>query len=579
MKLTRSQMLLLLALLTVLAYANTTHNAFLWDDHALITNNSYIRNQHYFPLAFHSDLFHNHSAGSVRYYRPLQTITYMADYALWGLTPSGYHFTNLLLHLAGVLLLAMLLEELTVNRLLAFAVAALFAVHPILTNAVTYVAGRADPLAFAAMLAAWLLWLRRRPLPFAASTLCFLAALCSRENAFIFPLLILLHSLVLNRNNWRRALLDALPFALLTAAFAFWRHTVLSLHETASPAMWAVPWTVRLQIPFRALATYLGLLVWPAHLQMERQVVLGGGWLYVLTTAGVLAAAGLVVLARRNRLACFGVCWFAITLLPVSGLLSLNATVAEHWLYVPCVGLFLAVVAVVPLTRTTMIAGGVALAALTARTIVRNRDWRDAMTFYTCTKGAAPYSAAVRSNLGLEYVAAGQTNGALSELLAAERLAPDSIHARENLAALYLKQGDLAQAQGKAADALQLDPQNPGALMRVAMIWEQRGDFCKARLYYLRAMAQTLSVPLRLEYGQFLLRQRRHAEALRIAEEACAMEPPNAEAHNLRGAVLADSGRLDEAQAAFEMARTLDRHSPNAARNLTRLRALREKRS
>jgi len=571
-------MLLLLVLLTMLAYANTTRNEFLWDDHALVTNNSYIRNWRYLSLAFYDDLFHSRSATAVRYYRPLQTVTYIADYALWGLTPYGYHLTNLSLHLACVLLLSLLLEQFTTNRVIALAGAAFFAVHPLLSNAVTYVAGRADPLALGGMLAAWLLWRRRHPLPFAGSVFCYLGALCSRENAFLFPLLIFLHSLVLSRNQCRRAVLDALPFALVAAAFALWRHAVLAEAGIASTTTYTMPWIVRLQIPFRALATYLGLLVWPAHLQMERQVVLGGSWLYLLTAAGVLATAGLIVLARRNHLACFGVCWFAVTLLPVSGLFSLNATVAEHWLYVPCVGLFLGILAIVPLTRPTIIVAALALAALTVRTIARNRDWRDAMTFYAHTKGATLHSVAVRSNLALEYAAAGQTNRALTELLAAERLAPDAIYAKENLAAFYLKQGDIVQAQGKLADALQIDPQNPSALVSAALIWEQRGDVRKARLYYLRAMAQTLRVPLRLEYGQFLLRQQRYAEALQIAEEACALEPPNAESHNFRGIVLAELGRFNEAQAAFERAQNLDHHSSHATVNLARLRALRDKR-
>lgn len=575
MNCSRSHTTLLLALLTVLAYANTTHNGFVWDDHALVTQNYSIRNFAYLPLAFFRELFPDPSPEAIAYYRPVHTITLMADYALWGLNPAGYHFTNLLLHLACVLLLSLLLEQITDNRPLAFAVAALFAVHPVLTNAVTYVSGRADPLAFAAMLGAWLLWLHRRPAAFAGAAICYLAALGSRENAFLFPTLIFLHSRLLRRNGFRQAILDALPFALLAAASGLWRHAVLSLAGHESPPAWSLPWTVRMQIPFRALATYVGLLVWPAHLQMERQVVMDGAWLSVLSVAGAGAVIALAWLATRNRLACFGVCWFAVTLLPLSGLFSLNATVAEHWLYVPCVGLFLAVLSVVPLNRATIIGGAVALVALTTRTIVRNGDWQDAMTFYTRTQKAAPYSSAVRCNLALEYLAAGETNRAVAELTTLERLEPRNPHAKNNLATIHFAQGDLDTALARAEESLRLSPDNPSALSQMALIWERRGDFGRARLCYLQAIGTRLSVSLRMEYTRFLLRQRRLTDALPIAEEICGMEPPNPEAHNLRGVILAELGRYDEAQAAFERAASLDRHSRNATRNLERLRLLR----
>jgi len=580
MQLTRTQLLLWLVLLTVLAYANTTQNQFLWDDVVLVTNNSHIRNFHYLGVVFRSDLFHITSPTAIPYYRPIQTVSYMIDYAIWGLNPFGYHLSNLLLHLSCVLLLALLMEQLSANRLLATAVAGLFAVHPVLTNAVAYVAGRADMLAFIGMLSAWLLFLRNNKIAFTASLLCYLGALCSRENAFLFPVLIFLQCRILNRLSWRQSLWNTLPFLLLAATFAAWRCAVLTLHGPFQSPQWAMPWTLRIQIPFRTLATYLGLLVWPAHLQMERQVVTGGLWLYCLTAGGILATAvligGLAWSRKHCPLAFFGLWWFILTLLPVSGIFPLNATVAEHWLYVPCVGFFLAIVALVPFRRSTAILGLIALAALTTRTILRNQDWQDAITFYTRTKQQAPHSAAVRVNLGLQYAADGQTNQALSELLTAERLAPGASYSGEKLATFYLKQGDLAQAQGKLADALQLNPHNPDALMQVAMVWERRGDFRKARFYYLRAMAHTLNVSLRLEYGQFLLRHRRHHEALQIADEACALEPPNAQAHNLRGVVLAELGRFDEAQKEFETAKHLDRHSHHATRNLARLKLLRQ---
>ena len=588
MKFSRTKLLLLLTFFTVLAYGNTIRNNFVWDDDILVTENSHIRSFRCLPTAIYSDLFHTHNTQGALYYRPTQTVAYILDYELGGVNPAGYHCTNLLLHLACVLLLALLIERLSDNRPLSFAVAALFAVHPVLANAVAYVAGRADPLAFAGMLAAWLLWMRRRPLAFAAAALCYLFALGSRENAFLFPALIFLHSLILDRNRLRRAALDALPFVLLAVAFGFWRSAVLSLHGTSAVNHWTLPWLTRLQLPFRALATYLGLLVWPAHLQMERQVVLGPpARLLALTGIGVLATAALVALgvraARRdNRLALFGLLWFAVTLLPVSGLFSLNATVAEHWLYVPCVGLFLALGAHCRFNRAAAVVGLLVLLALAGRTVARNRDWHDATTLFTQTRAAAPYSTAARANLSRALASSGDDKRALGELLDVQRVAPGDVHAHNNLAAFWLRRGDLARAEAETDAALRIAPGNVSALLRLADLHEQRGasltnqtarlrETLAARVCYTASLARSLNTKLRLEYGQFLLRQHRAAEALPIADEACALEPCNAEAHNLRGVVLAEMNWLAEAKTEFEAAQRYDRHSGNAARNLARL--------
>src|SRR5439155_23733708 len=100
MKLTPARLGLMLVLATACAYLYALPNHLLWDDDVLVADNAYIRNFSYVPAAFTTDLFRNHSA----HYRPVQTLSLMVDYALWGLNPFGYHLTNVLLHLGCVLL-------------------------------------------------------------------------------------------------------------------------------------------------------------------------------------------------------------------------------------------------------------------------------------------------------------------------------------------------------------------------------------------------------------------------------------------------------------------------------------------
>lgn len=589
MSFTRTHAAFVIVLMTVAAYSNSTGNGFVWDDGALITENSYVRNSTYLGAAFFTDLFHSYTASNATHYRPLQTISYLLDYQCWGLNPAGYHMTNVLLHLACALLVWLLIEKLTGHRLLGTTCAALFAVHPTLTNAVAYIAGRADSMAFGFMLTSLLLLLEYRQHPrfpslYAGSLLCFIAALFSRENALLFPALVALCIAIFPNNparRWRETWRLTLPFIVLAVLFIPWRAAVLALQHKPILIASATSPLLRLQLFFRAIATYLQLLCWPAHLQMDRQIILDSAWWSGLTVAGILAVTGLAAMLmwsyRQAQLVFFGLMWFLITLLPMTGLLSLNATVAEHWLYVPCVGFFVAVGAIVQSVTGKRLAWAVclvALAGLTARTIRRNQDWANPMTLFRATRAAAPYSANVRYNYSLELTQAGKTNEALAELERTEQSAPDFVRAKTQLARLYLSHGDLDSAQRKTEATLRLEPRNTLTWLQLAEINERRNRPDEARRDYLAALSCTPHVSVYLQYGSFLLRQRHFAEALAIADEAFRIEPGNANIFNLVGAVLAEQGRFALAMEAFLLARQLDRHSATADLNLSRLHRL-----
>jgi len=605
MKPTRFYGVVLLTGLTLACYVNSLPNAFVWDDELLVVENSHIRNSLYLPAMFTTDLFHRYDELVATHYRPMQTISYMLDYTLWGLNPLGYHLTNILLHLVCALLVWGLVEKLSGVRWLALVVAALFAVHPVNTNAVAYVAGRADPMAFAFMLGALLLyieyWTRpeRSPLAraglFAASMVCFAGALFSRENALLLPLLVLAYCVTLGaplKDKWSNGFLATASFAVIAVLFATWRSVVLDIQGKPLDVDWPMSLRLRVQTVFCSLATYLGLLVWPAHLQMQRPLMVDGPWTHVLTAIGLCAAAAIGTFARWARrssaLALFGLCWFVITLLPLTGALSLNASIAEHWLYVPSVGLYLAVGATIFQLRgrwpalqhpvAVRIAAAVcviAVAALSARTVRRNQDWATPMSLHSQTRLAAPNSAGVRCNLGRAYVDAGQVDKAIEELLAAERLAPRYTRVKSNLAAYYLASGNINEALRKAEEATRLDPANTGALLQLATICEQQGRLGEARRHYIHAVATTTDIQPRLHYSKFLLKQRDFKAALNMANEMYALEPGNADVFNLLGAVLSEIHQYDKAEEAFQMARALDRHCSDADVNLGRLAIVR----
>ena len=599
MTFTKRKCALLLIIATVVAYLNCLPNRFVWDDELLIADNSYIRNGTYISAVFTTDLFHDAGVRTT-YYRPLQMVSYMINYFFGGLNPLGYHVVNILCHLGCVLLLWRLIHKLSGDAVMSLVVAALFAIHPVNTNAITYIAGRADPLAFLFLLVSLSLYLEYRARSgirvlsrtafFAGSALSFAAAMFSRESAMVFPALIFLYCFTFPSSaegRTRRALAATAPFLLLVGAFLAWRHMVLAqYHEVSLPNLSMPAWLIW-QMPFRALATYFGLLVWPAHLHMERQLILGGGGLLALTGIGLLIAVGLLwALGRTYRtqpLTFFGLCWFAATMLPILVIPKLAVLAAEHWLYVPSVGLYLALVAVCRrqmnrlqphpqalVSRLAVVACVVVLTALAARTIRRNADWVTPVSLYSQTKQAAFYSSRIRNNLGREYSAAGERTKALEELLAAVRTSPGDLRLNGTLALLYLSSGQLDKAQTLSREILRIDPFNMDALLCLADIYDQRGDFAQARLEYLRAAASSTEVHPRLQLGQFLLQHDRFSEAIQVAAEACYIEPGHAQVFNLLGAALTGLGQYDKAEEAFWMAVRLDRHSASGFVNLGR---------
>jgi Flp pilus assembly protein TadD len=332
------------------------------------------------------------------------------------------------------------------------------------------------------------------------------------------------------------------------------------------------------------LASYLGLLAAPVHLQTQRQLLSGNpACLHALTAAGVVALVGLLALAawgwRKRPVVCFGVMWFMITLVPMLGVIPLNATLAEHWVYVPSVGLYLVVAALLVPSQGRQqwfwVGLGVVVAALTARTMLRNTDWANPATFYAATKKAAPDNTAARVNLSRTYADNAQDDLALAELRGAEQVDPTSASVKCRLAALYYFKGQYPNAQQKIEEALRLSPDNTTALLLAAETAEQLHDLRLAERYFAKALATTLTPQARVRYVEFLMRQRKLAPALAVMRETVEQEPGDAELHNRLGVVLAEMGRSADAEQAFVTARKLDRHAPDAWINLARLAAYR----
>lgn len=454
---------------TFAAYANSFGNEFLFDDISQIVENTVIRSFANIPKAFthHLTYFSEEHQEAGKFYRPLQTLTLMSDYLLWGKEPLGYHITNTLLHALVSSLLFIFFYLITRNAVMSFLAGLIYAVHPVHTEAVAYMSGRADSLCAIFLLIMVIFqiayWRSTRT---AGKVFCyaiifgaFMLALISKEFSVVFPFLMMICELCLRGDGYsppkRKQLIFYLPLFLIMGVWFFAKNAVVSTETMVTqPASLAT----RLATLPRLLLDYVRLSFIPASLHMEyklpfpKSIFQKGyfeGAVFFCIFAGIFYYAW-----RRGkregawRIIFFGLTWFIVGLIPYFNIIfQLNAPFAEHWLYIPEMGLILAVISWLfycaknnAWMKRTAVTGCIVTAIIySIITMHQNLVWKSPLEFYIYTLKYAPYSATTHNNLAVEYIKQKDLLRAEKLLERALELDPDYTLAKNNLAALKME--------------------------------------------------------------------------------------------------------------------------------------------
>jgi tetratricopeptide (TPR) repeat protein len=495
-------------------------------------------------------------------YRPLTTFSYLLNYAIFGngTDPAGYHWVNLALHGVNVSLVYLLGILVLGTAAPAFALAAVWGLHPLLTDSVTNIVGRADLLAAFGVLAGLLCYVRsgtaagRRKLFWVAAMVAAqTVGIFSKENAAVLPAIMLLYDLTWRgRVSWRARAPAYAALALPFAAF-FYLRGALPMHILFedNPLVSAGFWTARLTA-IKVIGKYLWLFLWPAHLSPDYSfnAVPLFGW----NPAQWEDAKALIALALCLGAALLAVCWyrarkplffflafFFVALAPTSNLaILIGSIMAERFVYLPSIGLAGCVVAAICALgrqvprhrlldrRAAWMALGLLCLACAARTYARNSDWLDERSLWTSAETVSPGSAKVHNNLGH---ALSQLPGRLPDAIAqyetALRIEPNYAAAHSNLgSALAQVPGRMPDAMAEFQAALRIDP-----------------DYAEAHYNLGNALSQ---VPGRLP------------DAIAQYQAALRIDPGDAAAHSNLGLTLANSGRWLEAAVEYEAALRTD---------------------
>lgn len=532
----------LIACFAALFYVNSFNNFFVWNDWPLIIENFLIKDWRNLPEIFSSAFWKPLVGEPSQIYRPLVSLSFMADFSLWGLEPWGYHLTNISLHVANSIL-AYFLMRVYVSPITALMGAVLFAAHPIHTEAVTYISGRGELLMSLFLLSGTLAFLqskkRRSRLLYLVSLPFFFLAVLAKETAVIFPLLLFAADITAFPSSWRSQRSRTFarlagPLVVLGIYYLLRKFLVamtLPAYSFAAPDFFA-----HLFLTLKAIPLYLALLLFPLNLHFIHPLNLPS-FLDVQLILSVLlllgAGWGLRYAARSgNQAVGFALLWSLIGLLPLVHFTRFNFPLLESWFYLPSLGFFLLVAwalswlqfwsaSRIHLWLTLLIA--VLLGGLT---FSRNSDWKDDLQISLHTNAASPDDPVSLRLLGHAYFRRGKTPEAEKAFQKAISLSPGDPRLHESLGRLYGFLGKGEEALAGYQRMLALRPQDPYSYWRMARFYLEKRDFAGAEKYFAEAARRfPYSSELRNDLAQVYYIQGKFDEARSELEAALRISP------------------------------------------------------
>lgn len=574
-------MLLVICTVTFLSYANVLNSEFMFDDRYTIVENSFIKNLSNF---IHSNWIDLLSTGS----RAVTEFTFALNYRWGSLNVFGYHLVNILVHI-GVVLIAFLFLRKTIrlacdkdeNRsgsepestLLSLTVVAIFSLHPIQTQAVSYISQRAETLSALFYLISLMLFIRSIEAKgrigkislYAGGLFSLIVSWCSKVTAVSLPVSLLLYDyFFLKKRPLGKRLTDS---GLLIISMAILGILFL-ISKGSSPY---VGFSIETITPYhyfltqaRVIMTYIRLIIVPLSQNLdynypvlrsffEPQVLLS--FFFIASVIGL----AIYLFFRSNiaihnpgpsspnsqihgsppprithgelRLISFGIFWFFIILFPSSSVIPQRDVIFEHRLYLASLGLILSIVIAgnMLLKRIVVNFRGkdryiptvvviIIVSILAVATNIRNTVWHNDLTLWEDVVAKSPGKPRAHYNLGIAHLRRGHYEKALSELRKAKESKDDGSILREkillNIGVTLLLTGRVDEAIDVFLEGLRFSPTEPYFLDNMAIALRKKG---------------------------------KHEEALKYADLSLKVNPENSEIHGLIGKIYYEQGNYGKA--------------------------------
>ncbi|MDD5069149.1 MAG: tetratricopeptide repeat protein [Candidatus Omnitrophica bacterium] len=486
-----------LAILSGCVFANTLNGEFLFDDLALITENSLLKNPNYLGQLLTNPI--GIGAGyDYSFYRPVLMLSLFFDYNLWRENVVGYHIQTILIHLFTAYAVYFFVYTLLADNLAAMITSLLFLIHPVQCENVAYITGRSGSLAALFLLIGFIFYLKQiKKSKFLYTNVyifSFLLSMLSKETGVIFfPLIILYHLVYKIKIKIRTVFV----LSSIISVYYIWRLMIFPLNITAFNKVTQI--YQRIPGFFVALSSYFKDLILPWGLHQgnisqiffyrDYRVFIGIIILFVLIIGWVIF--------RKIKWFVFFLGWFFVSLSPVSNLFyPASSYKMNHYLYIPVIGLFVIFSKTWLMIRNKIkkkylldLPLGFLFIVLAVLAFFNNQNWANPEKFYLKLIDSVPYNFKAYNNLGNVYKTEGNNQKALKFYLQALKINPNHAKTYNNIAMIYYDLGKLDQARTFQEKAIALNPEFGQAYYNLGIIVYEQGFIEQAIGFYEKAIA------------------------------------------------------------------------------------------
>ncbi len=598
----------LIIVVTVATFWGLLDNGFTnWDDNVYVTDNPLI---HSFSWDNLKEILSTFYKNDYRFITVL--LSFMAEYHFAALDPFLYHLDNLIIHILNTLLVFCLLWKLT-GRLTASLVASLFfGVHPLQVETVAWVSERKGLLSGFFYLQSVILYLLYMEKPsgdgggggggkglYSLSVATFLLALLSKLTSVTLPAVLLLCDYLRGRPITLRSLKDKLPFFFLSGVFAV---DTLFMYKDMNQLGSLIPLSAsqNMLVTVRNLITYISKTLLPVNLSViyphSEQVSLLAAEFFIPVILLIIIIAVVFLTRKRTRLLVFSFLFFVVTLSPVIKIIpfaSGGSTIADRYMYLPSIGLFLLVGTAFHHFylwcregegngRRAAAVVILALLVLTSSVLSMRRAevWAGSVSLWQSVTETNPLHARAYMSLANSYSEEGLLEDAIVNHKRAISIDPELADAHLNLANTYYKLDRLEEAIKEYIASAQLKPGDGKVRYYLARTYSEVGLIDNAAEEY--AVASELMPEdgdIHYNYGNVLAKLARYNEAIEEYRLAVSILEPWADLYNNMGIAYAGLGDIGAAAASFERALEIDPLSSEAVKNLSEAKRILEDRA